>query len=54
MISSLSLRSKFQENFLIQVNNILDAQLTGVFDSEEEAKSILEKSIDSKFLISSS
>ena len=31
----------------------MDAQLSGVFDSEEEAKSILDKSLNSNFLISS-
>ena len=48
-VSSFKISGKFSDSS----DNILDAQLTGVFGSEEEAKSILEKSIDSKFLISS-
>ena len=47
--SSFKIAGKFSDSN----NNILDAQLTGTFDSENEAKTILEKSIDSNFSISS-
>ena len=48
-VSSFKISGKFSD----PSNNILDAQLSGVFDSEEEAKSILDKSLNSNFLISS-
>ena len=48
-VSSFKIAGKFSDSN----NNILDAQLSGTFESEEEAKSILEKSLDSNFLISS-
>ena len=47
--SSFKIAGKFSDTN----NNILDAQLSGVFDSEEEAKIILEKSLNSNFSISS-
>ena len=48
-VSSFKISGKFSD----PSNNILDAQLSGVFDSEEEANSILDKSLNSNFLISS-
>ncbi|MDB9787656.1 type I DNA topoisomerase [Flavobacteriaceae bacterium] len=48
-VSSFKIAGKFSDSN----NNILDAQLSGTFESEEEAKSILQKSLDSNFLISS-
>ena len=47
--SSFKIAGKFSDSN----NNILDAQLSGTFDSEDEAKTILEKSLDSNFSISS-
>ena len=47
--SSFKIAGKFSDSN----NNILDAQLSGTFDSEDEVKTILEKSLDSNFSISS-
>ena len=44
-VSSFKISGKFSD----PSNNILNAQLSGVFDSEEEAKSILDKSLNLNF-----